>query len=112
MARTITRFQEIRWPGDGVQVTAWGPHRYEGSERVVPPTVGLTLRHFALEVEGRSAPEFEVRVDLTPAGALRLAEALSVLAGKAEAAALTDDNVPDAPAVVPAPAEIDPPEVR
>lgn len=101
--REITRFQETIYL-DGFHVTAFGRHRYEHSVVEVPPGVHVAFSQF-----GQSGPSVLVRVEMDPIAALKLAAALTELAGKAVAAPPTDDNAPKPAA---APVEIDPPEVR
>jgi hypothetical protein len=103
-SRPITRFQEIQFPCEGIQVVAFGRHRYEGRREEAPAQVSLKAYRFALP--DSAAPDFSVQMDLTPAAALKLAAALTELAGKAAAADATDDNVAKPLS------EIDPPEVR
>jgi hypothetical protein len=107
-SRPITRFQEIQFPSQGVQVIAFGRHRYEGTREAAPAQVTVKLHHFTLTPES-AAPDFSVQVDLDPIAALKLAAALTELAGKAVGAPPTDDNIPEP---IAAAVEIDPPEVR
>jgi hypothetical protein len=110
MERPIARLQETTHL-PGISITARGRHRYEGLSAESPAEVGLSLQIYQPDdspLPGPPLPRLSVRVDLTPIAALKLAAALTELAGKAVAWPPTDDNVPE-PA---APVEVDPPEVR